>query len=129
MKRYTFLLIAFFLTYKVVAMEPKILETSAVLANINSNPDKNIIPDSSAHSNVKTIKTKKPSAGNTSQIGTILEPTDSSETVIKTKTVKTSSNNHNCKTYEGIIFEEGEAGYSDCIQKIKNDRQSIKTVP
>ena len=136
MKRYIFLLIAFFLTNSALATGPDTDFNINRIASINTNPEIGIIPDSNASKNMKLKKTKKSSPRNTSEIVNSSGPTtsnntasDATQNIVKTKNVKTSSNNKTCKTYEGEIFDQGEAGYSDCVLKVKNDRQVIKDVP
>ena len=136
MKRYTFLLIAFFLTNSALATGLNSLSNIKKIASINTNPKRGIIPDSNANRNVKLINTKKISPSNSSEIIKSEESTISndetnnvSQKALKIKKLKTSSNNKICKTKEGIIFYQGDAGHNDCILKVKNDRQVIKNVP
>lgn len=136
MKRYIFLLIAFFLTNSALATGLDFSSDLKKIASINTNPESGVIPISDANKNIKLRKSKKSSTRNTSEIvnssGSNTPSnvaSDVSQNNIKTKSVKTSSNNKICKTYEGVVFEQGEAGYSDCILKVKNDRQAIKNVP
>lgn len=123
MKRYRFLLLAFFLT-------------NNAIANVNSTRP--------VQSGATTTDIRRTSPRNTSEVGSTLEPvvsgartpesqlninSNGSRNAPATKTTKTSANSMSCKTYEGKIYDQGEAGYSDCMQKIKTDRQGTRTVP
>ena len=149
MKRYTFLLLAFFLTTGVHASglisgisSSLSVAPNAVAQNVNS------MPDTSANSNKATGTTttdiRRSSSRNTSEVGNAVEssvtgarttndqlgnnnvvPTRSNTT----KTTKTSSNSMSCKTYEGKTYDQGEAGYTDCMRNIRTDRQGTRTVP
>lgn len=109
MKRYIFLLIAFFLINNV-------LMASVPKARQNDN-------DTSA----KSKDIKRTSSRNASEVVYPTEPDITSSS--KIKKIKTSANSMSCKTYEGKIYEHGEAGYSDCMQKIKSDHQGTRNVP
>ena len=131
MSRYTFLLLAFFLSMSAYAFS---IGQSMSGASINPTPisvantgDVKRVPAQTA--------TKKTSARTAAELGNIKESTLSAQqppahnnlndvTPASSATATTS-----CKTYEGKVFEQGEAGYNDCIRTIKNDRQADKTVP
>lgn len=186
MKRYTFLLLAFFLTTGVHASglisgisSSVSVAPNAVAQNVNSMPDTNTtknaipdmqgsknrpattnsVPDTSVNSNPTTTNSvpdtrrsrtptatdiRRSSSRNTSEVGNAVEssvtgarttndqlnntnvvPTRSNTT----KTTKTSSNSMSCKTYEGKTYDQGEAGYTDCMRNIRTDRQGTRTVP
>ena len=135
MKRYNFLLLVFFLTTSALAAGHDSSYRAINIANINSNPEKYIIPNSNANKNIKSSK-KNTSTHNSNEVVNSSESpnsngevTSSTKNDVKTKSLKTSSNNKSCKTFEGKVFGQGEAGYNDCILKVKNDRQIIKNVP
>ncbi len=125
MMKYTFLLIAFFLTYSALATGLDSHHNFRKLANINTNPERGVIPHSNANSN---IKSKKITKRNSNEIVNSGERSNS-KNIVRSKSLKTSSNNKSCKTYEGLVFVQGEAGYDDCILKVKSDRQVLKNNP
>ncbi|MEA9355741.1 hypothetical protein SHI21_06000 [Bacteriovorax sp. PP10] len=170
MKRYRFLLLAFFLANNVYAeglasgMAPA-MNGSPQLSNVNSTPDlksnvNSSVPDvrsgnnrvSPTTSSMKAIKSrsaratdiKRTSPRNTAEVGSALEPVVSgsrtpddqlnnsgngARSAQTTGTTKTSSKGMSCKTYEGKTYDQGEAGYSDCMRNIRTDRQGTRTVP
>lgn len=124
MKRYRFLLLAFFLANNVHA-EGLIstISVAPVVANINSTP---YTKDATA------TDIKRTSPRNTTEVGSSVEPFVSGSTTTdttRTKTIKTSGRGISCKTYEGKTYDQGEAGYADCMRNIKTDRQGTRTVP
>jgi hypothetical protein len=146
MKRYRFLLLAFFLATNVHAdglisgMAPTI-NGSPKLANVNSTPDMRSRKNSGS-ARAKDIRRTSPR--NTAEIGNVLEPVVSgsptpedqlnnsgngARSAQTTGTTKTSSKGMSCKTYEGETYDQGEAGYSDCMRNIRTDRQGTRTVP
>lgn len=116
MFRYKFLVIAFFLSFSAIgatapekaAVKKTSAKTITELGNISES----------------TTKAQQPPATNNLNNVT---PTGAPEAALNKKTTALSS--VSCKTYEGKVFEQGEAGYNDCIRTIKNDRQGTKTVP
>ena len=135
MKGYNFYLLFFFLTSSALATGLDSSYRATNIANINSNPGKYIIPNSNANKNIRSKK-KNTSTRNSNEIENSRETpisngevTSSTKDDVKTKSLKTSSNNKSCKTYEGKIYGQGEAGYNECILKVKNDQQVIKNVP
>jgi hypothetical protein len=156
MKRYRFLLLAFFLATNVHAdglisgMAPT-MSGSPKLANVNSTPDLR----SNVNSSVPDVRTnnsgtarardiRRTSPRNTAEIGNALEPVVSgsptpedqlnnsgngARSAQTTGATKTSSKGMSCKTYEGKTYDQGEAGYSDCMRNIRTDRQGTRTVP
>lgn len=135
MKGYNFYLLFFFLTSSALATGLDSSYRATNIANINSNPEKYIIPNSNANKNIRSKK-KNTSTRNSNEIENSRETpisngevTSSTKDDVKTKSLKTSSNNKSCKTYEGKIYGQGEAGYNECILKVKNDQQVIKNVP
>ncbi len=87
---------------------------------------------------------RRTSPRNTTEVGNSVEPyvsgsrTSDSElnnrgngarSAVTTKNVKTSAKGMSCKTYEGKTYDEGEAGYADCMRNIRTDRQGTRTVP
>lgn len=151
MMRYAFLMLAFFLTNTTLASGFLSGITSTVVANVNSTPDlrsnRNAsVPDvrkKSNRSSATATDIKRTSPRNTTEVGSAMEPavlgTGASDTQLNnnngsrhapaTKTTKTSANSMSCKTYEGKIYDQGEAGYNDCIRNIRTDRQGARTVP
>lgn len=146
MNRYRFLLLAFFLanTGHAEGLISGInLSVSPMVANINSTPDlrstgNSTVPDTSANGIRKT------SPRNTAEVGNSIEPyvsgsstTDAelnnrgngARSTVTTKNIKTSSKAMSCKTYEGKTYDQGEAGYADCMRNIRTDRQGTRTVP
>lgn len=125
MKRYRFLLLAFFLVNNVHATSL----TSGMAPAMNGARETDI---------------KRTSPRNTAEIGNALEPVvsgsrtpdaqlnnsgNSARSAQATGTLKTSSKGMSCKTYEGKTYDQGEAGYSDCMRNIRTDRQGTRTVP
>ena len=122
MKRYTFLLLAFFLVF---------LTASRVFALTSvSNSGPSVTP-----STLPTSGVKQTSARNVGELGNISESTTKAQQPptnvpdLNKGTKTTSANGVSCKTYEGKVYAEGEAGYNDCIKTIKSDRQGTKNVP
>lgn len=161
MKKYRFLLLAFFLT-----------NTVPVLANVNSTPDlrsggNSSVPDvrdpnnrvaPTTNDTIPQTTTTPPinnnaatatdirrtSPRNTTEVGNSVEPyvsgsrtTDAelnnrgngARSAVTTKNIKTSAKGMSCKTYEGKTYDQGEAGYADCMRNIRTDRQGTRTVP
>lgn len=125
MKRYTFLLLAFFLTSTVYGTR---------FIDVKNKKSANAI----------STDIRRISPRNTIEVGSVLEPVISgsrtpddqlindgngTRAAVTTKVVETSSNSLSCKTYEGQIYDQGEAGYSDCIRSIRTDRQGTRSVP
>jgi hypothetical protein len=147
MKRYTFLLLAFFLTLSAhgFSVGNSVSATPTSLANVNSFPDRRPGSTNSLPTNVEsprsanelgnitesTQKVQQPSNNVTIGNGTThLNNANPSKAPEANGRMKTSSlNNVSCKTYEGKIYGQGEAGYNDCIRTIKNDRQGTKNIP
>ncbi len=133
MKRYTFLLLAFFLTNNALAAGFISGISSTIVANVNPNPS----------GTATATDIKRTSPRNTNEVGSTIAPSVSgtmtndlqlnhsngSRNAPATKTTKTSANKMSCKTYEGKIYDQGEAGYSDCMRNIRTDRQGTRTVP
>lgn len=156
MKRYRFLLLAFFLANSVHAEG---LISGIRIANVNSTPDlrsnsNNSVPDIRSGNNRVSPTTNSGSATatdirrtsprNSTEIGNTVGPvvsgsrtTDSqlsnngngTRSIKTTKTTKTSANSMSCKTYEGKTYDQGDAGYTDCMRNIRTDRQGTRTVP
>lgn len=105
MRRYRFLLLAFFLS---IGAHASIEEKSEMktLGNIEES--------------VK--KAQQPS--DNIPIGSV--SSNRSRTKMKQKT--NAFNSVNCKTYEGDIYGRGEAGYNDCIKAIKTDHKNTRAV-
>lgn len=136
MKRYRFLLLAFFLATNVHAvgfisgMTPA-MNGAPKFASVNSTPDL------SNSARAKDIRRTSPR--NTAEIGSTVEPVVSGLRTIDAQndgrpvqtigTTKTSSKGMSCKTYEGKTYDQGEAGFNDCIRNIRTDRQGTRTVP
>lgn len=137
MSRYTFLMLAFFLSMNVYAIglgqSMSGASFSATPITVANNGAKDL-KESKKRTPAETA-TKKTSARTAAELGNIKESTTQAqqpplhENAMDVTTTKTSSATTSCKTYEGKIFEQGEAGYNDCIRTIKNDRQETKTVP
>lgn len=137
MSRYTFLLLAFFLSMSVYAIG---VGQSMSGASINPTP---VSTANTGAENLKEVRNrvpaetaaKKTSARTAAELGNIKESTlgaqqppahnNLNDVTPATSAITTTS----CKTYEGKVFEQGEAGYNDCIRTIKNERQAVKTVP
>ncbi len=111
MKKYTFLLLAFFLSFNLFALGLGVL--SSISAVKETSPR-----------NSKELGNISESTQRSQQPGPALSGAD-----LAARKTKTASINISCKTYEGKIYNNGEAGYNDCIRTIKTDRQSEKQVP
>ncbi len=124
MSRYTFLLLAFFLSFNVYADG---LGISQSFANINPSPSMNSRKPSAA------IKETAPR--NVKELERIQKSTDADNNQtsdvpnLSTKKDKTALSNVSCKTYEGKIYNKGEPGYNDCIRTINTDRQDETIAP
>ena len=95
------------------------------------------IPDSNS---ATTTDIRRTSPRNTTEVGSTTEPAisgtktpedqlNNSNGSRQSPATKTSANRMSCKTYEGKIYDQGEAGYSDCMRNIRTDRQGTRTVP
>lgn len=136
MKRYRFLLLAFFLANNIHAeglvsgMNPS-MNGAPKLVNVNSIPDTRTINSGAA----RATDIRRISPRNTAEVGSTVEPvvsgsrTSDARSAQATGTTKTSSKGMSCKTYEGKTYDQGEAGYSDCMRNIRTDRQGTRTVP
>ena len=137
MSRYTFLLLAFFLSMNVYA-----IGLGQNMSGVSINPT--LV--STANTGAEDLKearrrvpaetaTKKTSARTAAELGNIKESTLSAQqppahnNLNDVTPASSATATISCKTYEGKVFEQGEAGYNDCIRTIKNDRQADKTVP
>jgi hypothetical protein len=96
------------------------------IAKVESNPG------------LQSNQIKKGSARNMGELGNIQESAEKANQPDKINSlrnqrkdnIKTSSiSSVSCRTYEGEEFQSGEAGYNDCIRKIKNDRQGTPPAP
>ena len=141
MFRYTFLLLAFFLT---ISAHASGINHSMSAASINPNisPINNKIGIENLKDARKRTSTKTTSAHSAAELANIKESTSNVQgssnnsnlnndlqTDTHNSLTTSSANVTSCKTYEGSIYEQGDAGYNDCIKTIKNDRQSTKTIP
>lgn len=135
MKRYTFLLLAFFLTLTLVFSAHAMSVGSNVSAAPNAVANINSLRDS---------KTRAPSnddmsARSADKLESIKSSTSTPEAAVpnestapnnrEVKPMKTSANFPSCKTYDGNIYDKGDPGYSDCIRSIKTDRQGTNNIP
>lgn len=149
MRRYTFLLLAFFLTFSSHAeglgFSTSMMGVSAAPGGLSSKEgdalrigkEKSKASKSSkriAYANLNTVKETSPR--NINELGNISESTQRTQRLstngvpnLAAKKGKTALSNVTCKTYEGKIYGRGEAGYSDCIRTIKTDRQTDRVVP
>jgi hypothetical protein len=130
MKRYIFLLLAFFLNFNAYAGGFGI-SSSMIIANYNSN-DAKIIKNSSARS-LNEMGNIQESAQKEEQRSKLI-PLDAQSPGVPnlgTKKGKTAGlSSFSCKTFEGYIFDQGQAGYNDCIRTIKNNnRQKDVVIP
>lgn len=123
-------MLAFFLSNSALASGLISGISSPVVANVNSTPDLR------TNRNTSVPDIRRASPRNTAEVGSATEPailgtqnSNGSRNAPVTKTTKTSANNMSCKTYEGKIYDQGEAGYSDCMRNIRTDRQGTRTVP
>ena len=116
MFRYKFLVLAFFLSLAAIG------ETTSRSTAVRKTSAKTITE--LGNISESTTKAQQPPTNNGLNNVT---PTGAPEAAVNKKTTALSS--VSCKTYEGKVFEQGEAGYNDCIRTIKNDRQGTKTVP
>jgi hypothetical protein len=110
MRKYIFLLLAFFLSINSYSIE--------------SRPSVNVTPNSTSNRNMNELgKVTEPSqnSSGTTAVGTS-GSTGSSSGPIKITPAPS------CKTYEGRIFDPGQPGYKDCIRLIKNN-PSDKPIP
>lgn len=105
MRRYTFLLLAFFLSFGAHASIEEKSEMKT-LGNIEESVQKAQQPSDNI------------------PIGSVIS--NRSQTKMKQKTNAFSA--VNCKTYEGDIYGRGEAGYNDCIKAIKTDHKNTRAV-
>jgi hypothetical protein len=115
MKRYIFLLLAFFLSF--------MAEAAYSVGSVSAIP--NVVPTSPR--NARELGNLKESKQQAEQPALNNDASGVPASATKTKTTSVSS--VSCKTYEGKIYDQGEAGYNDCIRTIKNDRQGTKTIP
>ncbi len=160
MRRYTFLLLAFFLGFSAHAeglgFSTSMMGVSAAPQGLSDQEGEALrsgqekkkasknkkISRKIAYSNPKAVK--ETSSRNINELGNISESTQRAQqpttnTQLNTQTTgvpnlankkgKTALSAVSCKTYEGKTYEQGEAGYNDCIRTIKTDRQAEKVVP
>jgi hypothetical protein len=125
--------------------------TTVVASNVNSVPDirsnsSSSVPDiRSNNTSVPDIR-KNSATGNgnnrnLNELGNISESTDRAAQPPPGNPLKninrinaeesriSTLSGTSCRTYEGREFSQGEAGYNDCIRKIKSDKQGTTTVP
>ncbi|MBC7714613.1 MAG: hypothetical protein H7177_14805 [Rhizobacter sp.] len=157
MKRYIFLLLAFFLSFNAHADG---LGISSSMGSMNISPSglssveadalkagqkkKHPVRYVVAYNSNGVTNIKDNSSRNINELGNINESTEISQrpslTIpldrqtngvpnLGTRKGKTALSNVSCKTYEGKIYDQGEAGYNDCIRTIKTDRQKDTSIP
>lgn len=105
MRRYTFLLLAFFLSIGAIASIQGKSEMKT-LGNIEESVEKAQQPSDNI------------------PIGSVTS--NRTRTKMKQRTEAFSATN--CKTYEGDIYSQGDAGYNDCIKAIKTDHKNTRAV-
>ncbi len=105
MRRYTFLLIAFFLSM-------------GALASIDSKSEMKEL------GNIEESIEKAKQPVDNIPVGSV--SSNRSRTKMKQKTNAFSG--VNCKTYEGDVYGRGEAGYNDCIKAIKTDHKGTRAI-
>jgi len=135
MKKYTFLLLAFFLTLTLaftahaMGVGGSVSAAPNALANVNSLRDvKTRAPSNDDMSKRSADKLDSINSSTQANKNSVLnEPTTPNNN--ETKATKTAANSPSCKTYDGNIFEKGDPGYKDCIRTIQTDRQEINNIP
>lgn len=128
MKRYTFLLLAFFLSMNAHGLS--VSSGSGISAAPNNSVSVVAAPEIQKNNSRTPNATSSHAA---SELGNISESTEKAQQpapITQLNKKKTSSlSTISCKTYQGKVYDQGEAGYNDCIRTIKNDRQGSKTIP
>lgn len=137
MKKYTFLLLAFFLILTIGLSANATSVGSSVIAAPNSLTSSNSSREISAATPTKSNKDM--SARSANELDSIGSSTTnnknkvSDETTIsnknETKVIQKASNSTSCKTYDGNIFDKGDPGYKDCLRTIQIDRQGVNNIP
>lgn len=115
MKRYTFLLLAFFLATGLYGA------LSANRADIKSTSSRNTIEVGSVIEPVIS--------GSRTPDDQLINDGNGNKASATTKIVETSSDSLTCRTYEGQTYDQGDPGYSDCVRNIRTDRQGTRRVP
>ncbi|MBC7428580.1 MAG: hypothetical protein H7336_08220 [Bacteriovorax sp.] len=150
MKRYIFLLLAFFL---ILNAHAEGMGVSNLMGTIGATPtglsrDEGVIVKDKERTKATRKKVvnslKETSSRNTNELGNINESTVQAQRPSKVipssartngvpnlaaKKGKTAISEVSCKTYEGKVYGQGEAGYNDCIRTIKTDRQRDTAIP
>lgn len=114
MKRYIFLMLAFFLSFTqafaIGISAPSISASPAALASVEQAPTKKELKE------LGSIKESEIKAQQPDSKVSLKKPA-------KNKVLTTAS----CRSYENKVYDLGEAGYNDCVEKIKSHKQARTT--
>lgn len=136
MKKYTFLLLAFFLAFSIfIGAHAMSVNNDNVSATPSAPTEKNSVKNGQ----VRAPSNDDMSSRSANKLNTLNNPTATNQknilndstipTATPPKATKTAANSPSCKTYDGNIYEKGDPGYKDCMSTVVEDQQGINNIP
>ncbi len=125
MRRYIFLMLAFFLAFHAHAYMgfalPPVSASPQAMANVNKESSLKK-RDLRVLGNIKESEEKADQPSEQVPIGTI-SATKPYKKPMNSKVITQAS----CRSYDDKVYDSGESGYNDCVEKIKTDRKETRT--